>query len=91
MWAGGGLAHADPQRVRPVVDLHRYTVCAVSRFPFVGEIDCDAVELTNVSHQEVYIFALTLVRAPAFAAEATQSRPGGTSSALTASRSSIAV
>ena len=64
MWAGGGLAHVDPQRVRPIINIPNYTLSAVSRFPFVGTPTVDGITLRNCGENSVEIFALTLQLAP---------------------------
>jgi hypothetical protein len=62
MWAGGGMAHADADRVRYAVRLGPLTGAAeVFRFDFHSHhVHADTLRLTALCGDEIRLFAATL-------------------------------
>jgi hypothetical protein len=61
LWAGGGLAHADPLRVRYALCPNPpYGITCISRFPWPAAPVVDRLELTCLAARPLQVFALTL-------------------------------
>ena len=61
MWAGGGLAYADPMRVRYVLSPNPpYGVLCIHRFPWPVAPVADRLELTCLGTKPLQVFAITV-------------------------------
>ncbi len=61
IWAGGGLRHADPDRVHYALKPgDNYGLCITDRFKLPKHTKADTLRLTGLAEEDVQIFAATM-------------------------------